>query len=278
MLEKILSYDLINYHSIHITTESLLKLILVWGATKLIIILIKKAFKISGRKRSLQPEEWMTFFIIIKYFIWLVGITVMLNIIGVNVTMLVAGSSALLIGLGIGIQHYLYDMFAGLILLFEKKVTIGTLIELPDGNPVKITNVKMRFSEGIDRDDIKIIIPNSTLLSNQMNFWEPRKTKSRFSLELGVAYGSNPEKVSELILQAVKTYKDCSKSPEPFVRLTGFGDSSLNFQLLFWSKNKFRINQVKSDLNMKILHLFIENKIQIPFPQRDVHIIQNVKK
>jgi len=278
MLEKILSYDLINYHSIHITTESLLKLILVWGATKLIIILIKKAFKISGRKRSLQPEEWMTFFIIIKYFIWLVGITVMLNIIGVNVTMLVAGSSALLIGLGIGIQHYLYDMFAGLILLFEKKVTIGTLIELPDGNPVKITNVKMRFSEGIDRDDIKIIIPNSTLLSNQMNFWEPRKTKSRFSLELGVAYGSNPEKVSELILQAVKTHKDCSKSPEPFVRLTGFGDSSLNFQLLFWSKNKFRINQVKSDLNMKILHLFTENKIQIPFPQRDVHIIQNVKK
>jgi len=263
MLEKILSYDLINYHSIHITTESLLKLLLVW------------AFKISGKKRGLQPEEWMTFYIIIKYFIWLVSITVMLNIIGVNVTMLVAGSSALLIGLGIGIQQYLYDMFAGLVLLFEKKIIVGTLIELPDGKIIKITNVKMRFSEGIDRDDIKVIIPNSKLLSNQINFWEHGKTKSRFKLDIGVAYGSDPEKVSELILQATTSHKECSKTPAPIVRLVSFGDSSLNFQLLFWSKNKFRINQVKSDLNKRILQLFTENNIQIPFPQRDIHIINN---
>jgi len=278
MLDKILSYDLINYHSIHITTEGLLKLIIVWLVTKLVLFLIKKAFKISGKKRSLMPEEWMTFFIIIKYFIWLIGITVMLNIIGVNVTMLVAGSSALLIGLGIGIQHFLYDLFAGLILLFEKKITLGTIIELSEGRVIKITNVKMRFSEGIDRDDIRIIIPNSKLLSNQINFWEHKRSKSRFNLDIGVAYGSNPELVIELIMLAVTEHKDCSKKPEPFVRLVNFGDSSLNFTLFFWSQNKFRINQVKSDLNMRILQLFTENDIQIPFPQRDVHIIQNTKK
>ncbi|MCF6183313.1 MAG: mechanosensitive ion channel family protein, partial [Bacteroidales bacterium] len=140
MLEKILSYDLINYHSIHVTTESVLKLLIVWLVTKLILILIKKAFKISGKKRSLEPEEWMTFFIVIKYFVWLVGFTVMLNIIGVNVTMLIAGSSALLIGLGLGIQQYLYDMFAGLIILFEKKIIIGTVIELEDKRVLKITD------------------------------------------------------------------------------------------------------------------------------------------
>ena len=278
MLDKILSYDLINYHSIHITTEGLLKLIIVWLVTKLVLFLIRKAFKISGKKRSLEPEEWMTFFIIIKYFIWLIGITVMLNIIGVNVTMLVAGSSALLIGLGIGIQHFLYDLFAGLILLFEKKVTVGTIIELSEGRVIKITNVKMRFSEGTDRDDIRIIIPNSKLLSNQINFWEHNRSKTRFSLDIGVAYGSNPELVSDLIMRAVTEHKDCNKKPLPFVRLVNFGDSSLNFTLFFWSQNKFRINQVKSDLNKHILNLFTENNIQIPFPQRDIHIIQEVKK
>ncbi len=278
MLDKILSYDLINYHSIHITTEGLLKLIIVWAVTKLIVILIKKAFKISGKKRSLEPEEWMTFYIIIKYFVWLIGLTVMLNIIGVNVTMLVAGSSALLIGLGIGIQQFLYDLFAGLILLFEKKITIGTIIELPEGKVIKITNVKMRFSEGTDRDDIKIIIPNSKLLSNQINFWEHNRSKSRFSLDIGVAYGSNPELVSDLIMRAVTEHKDCSKKPKPFVRLVNFGDSSLNFTLFFWSQNKFRINQTKSDLNKGILQIFTENNIQIPFPQRDIHIIQDFKK
>jgi len=278
MLDKILSYDLINYHSIHITTEGLLKLIIVWLVTKLVLFLIRKAFKISGKKRSLEPEEWMTFFIIIKYFIWLIGITVMLNIIGVNVTMLVAGSSALLIGLGIGIQHFLYDLFAGLILLFEKKITIGTIIELSEGRVIKIINVKMRFSEGTDRDDIRIIIPNSKLLSNQINFWEHNRSKTRFSLDIGVAYGSNPELVSDLIMRAVTEHKDCNKKPLPFVRLVNFGDSSLNFTLFFWSQNKFRINQVKSDLNKHILNLFTENNIQIPFPQRDIHIIQEVKK
>ncbi len=278
MLEKILSYDLINYHSIHVTTESVLKLLIVWLVTKLILILIKKAFKISGKKRSLEPEEWMTFFIVIKYFVWLVGFTVMLNIIGVNVTMLIAGSSALLIGLGLGIQQYLYDMFAGLIILFEKKIIIGTVIELEDKRVLKITDVKMRFSEAVDRNDIRVIIPNSKFLSNQINFWEQNRSKSRFSLDIGVAYGSNPDLVSELILKAAAEHKDCTEKPKPFVRLVSFGDSSLNFTLFFWSKNKFRIKNIKSDLNKRILQLFIENNIQIPFPQRDVHIINEVKK
>ena len=278
MLDKILSYDLINYRSIHVTTESVLKLIIVWIVVKIVLIIIKKAFKMSGKKRSLEPEEWMTFYIIIKYFVWLIGLTVMLNIIGVNVTMLIAGSSALLIGLGLGIQQYLYDMFAGLIILFEKKITIGTVIELEDKRVVKITNVKMRFSEAVDRDDIQIIIPNSKFLSNKINFWEHNRSKTRFNLKIGVAYDSNPDVVSQLILQAAEEHKNCSSKPKPFVRLVNFGDSSINFMLFFWSPNKFRINQIKSDLNKRILQLFTENNIRIPFPQRDVHIIQKVNK
>ncbi|MCF6184889.1 MAG: mechanosensitive ion channel, partial [Bacteroidales bacterium] len=151
-------------------------------------------------------------------------------------------------------------------------------IELEDKRVLKITDVKMRFSEAVDRNDIRVIIPNSKFLSNQINFWEQNRSKSRFSLDIGVAYGSNPDLVSELILKAAAEHKDCTEKPKPFVRLVSFGDSSLNFTLFFWSKNKFRIKNIKSDLNKRILQLFIENNIQIPFPQRDVHIINEVKK
>ncbi|NPA67203.1 MAG: mechanosensitive ion channel [Chlorobi bacterium] len=277
MINKILSYDLINYNGIHITVMTLIKLIIVFVVIKILLIIIKKGFAVAGKKRGIEKEEWMTFFIILKYFIWLIGITVMLNIIGIDVTMLVAGSSALLIGLGIGMQQLLYDLFAGLILLFEKKIVVGTLIELSNEKVIKITNIKMRFSEGIDRDDIKVIIPNSKLLSDRINFWEYR-SKSRFFIDVGVAYGSNPDIVEKLMLKAAKEHNECSKKPEPFVRLTGFGDSSLNFRLIFWSRNKFRINNIKSDLYKHILKLFIENKIQIPFPQMDVHITSTEKK
>ena len=136
----------------------------------------------------------------------------------------------------------------------------------------------MRFSEATDRNDIRVIIPNSKFLSNQINFWEQNRSKSRFLLDVSVAYGSNPDLVSELILKAAAEHKDCNDKPKPFVRLVSFGDSSLNFQLFFWSRNKFRIKQVKSDLNKGILQLFTESNIQIPFPQRDVHIIQKSKK
>ncbi len=276
MSEKILSFDLINYQNIHINVGVLLKLVLVLIITKLVIVFIKKMFKISGKKRSLRPEEWISFFIIIKYFIWLTGITLMLHIIGVNVTMLIAGSSALLIGLGLGMQHYLYDIFAGLIILFEKKVTVGTLIEFTDGEMIKITDVKMRFLEGVGRDGVLKIIPNSKVLSKQINCWEHDKIKTRFSLELRAAYGCDPEKTEQLMLQAVAKHKECCQEPAPFVRLYNFGESALQFQLFFWSKDKFRINQIKSDLNKLILQLFMENGIKIPYPQQDIHIIEKV--
>ncbi|HHH53363.1 MAG TPA: mechanosensitive ion channel [Bacteroidetes bacterium] len=271
-LEEFLSYRLIHYNSIDITVLSILKILLVIIVTKIILVFIRKAFFLAGKRRSLDEADWSMFYILIKYFIYLLGFTFILNIIGVDVTMLIAGSSALLIGLGIGIKQYLYDLFSGMILLFERKINIGDIIELEDGKIVKITDMGMRFSLGVDRDDVIILIPNSNFISDKIIFWKQHQGISRFRINVGVAYGSDTELVSKTLIEAALMHKKVSKKKTPIARLVSFGDSSLDFQLLFWSNEKFRIEQVKSEINFNINKLFNKNGITIPFPQRDVHM------
>ena len=272
-LNDFLNYSIFNYNEgVNITVLSILKIFTVIILTKIILIFVRKAFVIAGKKRSLVEADWSMFYVIIKYFIYLLAFTYILNVIGVNVTMLIAGSSALLIGLGIGIKQYLYDLFSGMILLFERKINMGDIIELEDGKIVKITDMGMRFSLGIDRDDVIIMIPNSLLISNKIIFWKQNKGLSRFSVFVGVAYGSDTELVSNLLVKAALMHEKVSKVKKPKAWLKEFGDSSLNFQLLFWTQEKFRIEQVKSDINFNINKLFIENGITIPFPQRDVYL------
>jgi small-conductance mechanosensitive channel len=271
-LEEVLNYSLFHYNSVEITVLSILKILFVIIVTKIIVVFIKKAFLIAGKRKSLAEADWSMFYIIIKYFIFLISFTYILNIVGIDVTMLIAGSSALLIGLGIGIKQYLYDLFSGMILLFERKINIGDIIELEDGKIVKITDLGMRFSLGIDRDDVIIMIPNSLLISNKIIFWKQDKSLSRFKVSVGVAYGSDTDLVAKLLIEAALMHDKVNKKRTPIARLISFGDSSLNFQLLFWTREKFRIEQIKSDINFNINKLFIENDITIPFPQRDVHM------
>lgn len=271
-LDNILNYKLFHYNTIEITVLSIIKILLVIVVTKIILAFIRKAFSLAGKKKKLDESDWSMFYIIIKYFVYLLGFTYILHIVGIDVTMIVAGSSALLIGLGIGIKQYLYDLFSGMILLFERKINIGDIIELEDGKIVKITDMGMRFSMGIDRDDVIILIPNSNLISNKIIFWKQNEGLSRFSVFVGVAYGSDTGLVSDLLVKAALMHEKVSDKKTPVARLISFGDSSLNFQLLFWSKEKFRIEQIKSEINFNIDKLFRENNVIIPFPQRDVHI------
>ena len=271
-MESILNYSLLQYNHVDITILSILKILSIIVFSKILINTIKKLFSISGKRKKINEAEWIMFFIIIKYFIYLLAFIYILKIIGIDVTVLVAGSSALLIGFGIGIKQYLYDIFSGMILLFEHKITIGDIIQSEDGNVVKITEIGMRYSQGIDRDNVMIIIPNSVFLSNKINFWKEHKGKSRFHIDVGVAYGSDTDKVIAALKEATLKVPKVSKSPEPIIRLTSFGDSSLNFRVLFWSEEIFRIEQVKSEVNLNINKTFIDKGITIPFPQRDVHL------
>ena len=122
-----------------------------------------------------------------------------------------------------------------------------------------------------------MIVPNSKFISDQVINWSHEQGSTRFLVEVGVAYGSDTELVTRLLLECANLVPEVDLSPEPFVRFNDFGDSALIFQLLFWTKETFRSEYIRSKIRYAIDRKFRENNITIPFPQRDVHMISDKK-
>jgi small-conductance mechanosensitive channel len=188
----------------------------------------------------------------------------------IKVTVLIAGSAALLVGVGLGLQQTFNDVISGIILLSERSIKINDVLEIDD-DVVKIQSIGLRTSKGLNRDDISIIIPNSLITTNKVINWSHQSKKTRFRIDVGVAYGSKVETVIKALEESAYEHPDIDDRNSVEARLTNFGNSSLDFQLLFFSKNIFRIGKVKSDIRRIINRKFEEQKIVIPFPQMDIH-------
>jgi small-conductance mechanosensitive channel len=202
---------------------------------------------------------------------WVIAIGFILETIGVKVTVLIAGSAALLVGIGLGLQQTFNDVISGIILLSERSIKINDVLEI-DGDVVKIQEIGLRTSKGLNRDDISIIIPNSLITTNKVINWSHQSRKTRFRIDVGVSYGSDVDLVIKILEESTFEHPDIFNRELTEARLVNFGNSSLDFQVLFFSKNIFRISKVKSDIRKNINKKFLENNITIPFPQMDLHL------
>jgi small-conductance mechanosensitive channel len=182
-----------------------------------------------------------------------------------------AGSAALLVGIGFGLQSVFSDFISGIIILVDASVKVNDVIEL-DSLVGTVKEINFRTTTVMTRDEKYIIIPNSDLTSNRLINWTHSQVTSRFEVQVGVDYSSDVDLVMNILVKAVNKHPKVLKKPEPFVRFTEFADSSLNFNILFWSDDIFRIENVKSEIRVEIFRLFKENNIQIPFPQRVLHM------
>jgi small-conductance mechanosensitive channel len=208
---------------------------------------------------------------IFRYIIWIAAFALILESLGVKVTLLLAGSAALLVGIGLGLQQTFNDIISGFILLAERTIKIGDVLEV-EGIVIKIQKIGIRTSKGLNTDDISIIIPNSLITTNKVINWSHQDDKTRFRIDVGVAYGSDVDQVIEIMEESAFEHPDVYDRELTEGRLMGFGSSSLDFQLLFFSKNIFRIGSVKSDIRRILVRKFGENNIVIAFPQLDVHL------
>ncbi|MEN8789836.1 MAG: mechanosensitive ion channel domain-containing protein, partial [Flavobacteriaceae bacterium] len=242
--------------------------------TRLLLWLIKKALFRKYKFRKTDHGTTYALYQIIKYVIWVMAIGLLLETIGVKVTLLLAGSAALLVGVGLGLQQTFNDVISGIILLSERSIKIDDVLEI-DGDVVKIESIGLRTSKALNRDDISIIIPNSLITTSKVINWSHQSKKTRFRIDVGVAYGSDVEKVIKILEESAFEHPEVSNRELVEARLMNFGNSSLDFQLLFFSKNIFRIGKAKSDIRRIINKKFAENKITIPFPQMDLHLRSN---
>ncbi|MBN1250795.1 MAG: mechanosensitive ion channel [Bacteroidales bacterium] len=266
-----LELELLSVGDYKIRVYTLLYILLIFLITKLTLWLIKKTLFRKHKYNKLDIGNTYALYQIIKYVVWILAIGLLLEAIGIKVTVLIAGSAALLVGVGLGLQQTFNDIISGVILLSERSIKVDDILEI-DGDIVRIQEIGLRTSKCSNRDEISIIIPNSLITTNKVINWSHQSKQTRFKINVGVAYGSDVDLVLKVLEESALEHPDISDKESVNARFIEFNNSSLDFQILFFSENVFRIEKVKSDIRIIINKKFIENNINIPFPQMDVHI------
>ncbi|MFD0836195.1 mechanosensitive ion channel family protein [Mariniflexile aquimaris] len=270
-IKDILNYEILGIDGYSIKVYKIVTILLFIIGTKILLWFIKKILVSRNNYQKFDEGTLYAIFQIIKYVIWVIVFGFILESIGVKVTILIAGSTALLVGIGLGLQQTFNDIVSGFILLTERSIKIGDILQI-DGDVVKIQDIGLRTSKGLNRDDISIIIPNSLITTSKVINWSHQSKKTRFKIDVGVAYGSDVDLVTTLLIESALAHPDNLDKKLIDARLSNFGSSALEFQLLFFSNNIFRIEKVKSEIRKIINKKFNENNIVISFPQLDVHI------
>jgi small-conductance mechanosensitive channel len=221
------------------------------------------------RSRNINVGSQYAINQLLQYFVYIIAILMALEALGFTLTIIWGGAAALLVGIGLGLQETFKDLFSGIILLFERRAEVGDVVEV-DGLIGTVKRIGVRTSLVETRDNIVVIVPNSRLIVQQFTNWSHNDNKARFYITVGVAYGSDTELVKSLLLNVARSNAFVLRHPPPFVRFVDFGNSSLDFQLHFWSHEFITIEDIKSDIRFEVDRAFRENKVTIPFPQRDV--------
>lgn len=273
LLSRWLHYPLIELGDNTITASSLLQIML-WLTAVLVLNIIIRRMVVNQLLARTRLDVSLRFAIsrISGYLFILLGFYVALLVNGVNLSSLAVIAGALGIGLGFGLQNLVGNFVSGLILLAERPVAIGDRIEVA-GVAGRMTSISLRSTTVVTNDNITIIVPNNDLVTQSVTNWSHGDPKVRIRLPVGVAYGSDPEKVRAVLLGVAADHPDVLKDPEPAVFFDAFGDSSLNFELAVWTADRAQSpRRFRSEINFAIEKALRENNIEIPFPQRVVHL------
>lgn len=231
-------------------------------------LLRSRVLQAAGINRGVQEAVA----ILTRYLLLVIGSIMILQIWGLDLSSLTLLASALGIGVGLGLQNIAKDIGSGLVLVFERPIQVGEFIEFDDYMGV-VERIGVRSTEIRTPDQVSVIVPNSRFLDSEVTNWSHRNPLSRIHIPIGVAYKSDPEQVRQILLAVARAQADVLAAPAPQVFFQSFGDNSLNFDLLVWTRHPSKQPQLKSDLNFAIAAAFHEQDIEIPFPQRDLHFV-----
>ncbi|MCK5099860.1 MAG: mechanosensitive ion channel, partial [Desulfobacteraceae bacterium] len=204
--------------------------------------------------------------------IYTIIILVALNSTGIELTTLTVFGGALGVGIGFGLQKVVSNFISGIILLLDKSIKPGDVIEIDDVYGY-ISKLQSRYVSVVIRDGSEHLIPNEDLITQKVINWSFSDTKIRIKVPIGISYDSDPHHVMELIMSSIKGMTRILSDPEPACLLRGFGDSSVDLELRFWIKDPENgVENIKSEVLLNVWDTFKDNNIVIPFPQRDVHL------
>ena len=259
--------------SIQITLLGIIKGIL------MLLFLIWMSIWLSGAAESqmhkmpnITPSMEVLFSKILKVTLITLSILVGLSSFGIQLSSLTVLGGAIGLGLGFGLQKVISNLISGVILLLDKSIKPGDVISIDDTYGW-INKLSARYVSVITRDGRETLIPNENLITNQVENWSFSDTKVRLRSPIGISYNSDVRKAIELCKQAALNVDRVLKTPPPQCPVKGFGDNSVDLELRFWIQDPANgITNIKSEIYLEIWDLFHEHNIEIPFPQRDIHI------
>lgn len=272
-IRNFLEFELLKINTLKITVFDVLLIFLLLMMARLLIWFLSSLLRRGFfRRKQVDKGRQEAVIQLIKYFVYLIFFILSLDVLGTSLTPLLAGSAALLVGIGLGLQQTFNDLVSGLILLFEGSINIGDIVELDNGLVGRVTEVGLRTSKVETRDSIGIIVPNSKFINNNIINWSHNRSLTRFIITVGVAYHNDPRQVESVLLETVTDQGEIAKNPSPSVRIKDFGNSSVVYELLFWTYSAWRIEYIKSEIRFAIFEKFHESNIEIPFNQYDLNL------
>jgi small-conductance mechanosensitive channel len=245
-----------------------------WISSRTKRFLFNRVLAQSGLDRALQYAIAQ----IISNVVLVVGVLIVLENTGIHLGALTVFAGAVGVGVGFGLQNIASNFISGLVILAERPITIGDRVEVA-GITGQVQQIRARSTVIRTNDNIMMIVPNTKFIDSPVTNWTYGDPRVRFRIPIGVAYGSDIGKVREALLAAGRENPNTLNDPAPSVFLDKFGDSSIDFRLVVWSSEmSARPSRYRSDLNFAIEQKFREAGIELPFPQRDLHIRSGVLK
>ncbi|MEM9325690.1 MAG: mechanosensitive ion channel domain-containing protein [Bacteroidota bacterium] len=223
-------------------------------------------------RTSMDPGSAESAGTIARFLIIFIGSIIIVQSAGINMSTLSILAGALGVGIGFGLQSITDNFISGIIILFEKPIKVGDRIEVGsiEGD---VTSISVRSTTVLTNDNISVIVPNSEFISQRVINWSHNDRNVRYRIPVGVSYNEDPKQIKAILLKVAEESPHVLKEPAPMVLFEAFGDSSLNFELAIWTathSNRPRI--LKSELYFEIFDQFKQQGVEIPFPQRDLHI------
>jgi small-conductance mechanosensitive channel len=248
------------------------------------LVVVWVTFQLSGAVRALLEEDLfarirlgrgiaLALSSLVHYAILLLGFMIGLGALGIDLTRITIIAGALGVGVGFGLQNVVNNFVSGLILLFERPIQVGDSVQLGTLTG-EVKRIGIRSSTVRTFEGAEVIVPNASLVSDQVTNWTLSDRMRRIDLDIGIAYGTDPQRVVAVLTEVARTSPGVLPEPAPVVLFLGFGDSALNFQVRAWTARFEEWMKTRSDIGLAVQRALRAEGIDIPFPQRDVRIVR----
>lgn len=245
---------------------------LVLLGARILLAILRRGLRRAQRLSRMDEGKQFIVRRLVTSVVWALAAMGCLSVLGVDLTALWAGSAALLVGVGIGLQGFFNDVISGFVLLFEGGVAVGNVLEL-NGKLVRVERIDLRSTRVVTVAGELIVLPNSKVAGEAVVNLTQGDSAMRIRVNVGVAYGSNVDLVMRLLSEAMAEQPEVRSTPQPTVFFQEFADSSLNFSVMGWLDDPWDRMGIQSRVRTAIDAKFRAHGVTIPFPQRDLHIV-----